>query len=232
MHPDRLLRQCQFLEDHLDRGGFLPRPTRRRPSQARRLCAHIAWVNSLLEPGEIKLRRFVESPVAHPSVMFRRALLQEHGGYASGDFPEDYELWLRWMEAGVEFSKVNADLLICNDPPGRLSRADQRYRAEAFYRIKCLYLAHWLKKEVASFRGVWLWGAGRVTRRRFGALEEQGIAIRGSIDVDVKKIGRSRGGRLQLDLWTCLRRLAFVLVGVAVRGRASSSRRVALRRAS
>lgn len=67
----------------------------------------------------VALRRFVESPVAHPSVMFRRDLLAQHGGYAAGDFAEDYELWLRWMDAGVRFGKVNAELLVWNDPPAR-----------------------------------------------------------------------------------------------------------------
>lgn len=43
---------------------------------------------------------FVESPLAHPSVMFRRTVVERWGGYDDGEFPEDY-VWLRWLEAGV-----------------------------------------------------------------------------------------------------------------------------------
>ena len=42
---------------------------------------------------------FVESPLAHPSVMFHRTVVERWGGY-DGEFPEDYELWLRWLEPG------------------------------------------------------------------------------------------------------------------------------------
>jgi hypothetical protein len=151
--------------------------------------------------------------------MFRRALLQEHGGYALGDFPEDYELWLRWMDAGVQFGKVDAELLLWNDAPKRLSRTDQRYRPEAFYRIKCVYLARWLKRHVEPARELWLWGAGRITRQRFRALETDGILVSGFIDVDPKKFGRLRDGRPVVGP----RHLpspdqAFILVGVAARG--------------
>src|SRR6185436_16591977 len=82
---------------------------------------HVDWINALTTPDEIALNRFVESPLAHPSVMFRRELVEKHGGYRAGDFPEDYELWLRWMEAGARMGKVPRVLLTWQDGPGRLS---------------------------------------------------------------------------------------------------------------
>jgi len=45
-------------------------------------------------------------PLPHPSVMFRTSLVRRFGGYRQGDFPEDYELWLRWLEAGVVMAKL------------------------------------------------------------------------------------------------------------------------------
>jgi hypothetical protein len=111
--------------------------------------------------------------------MFRRVLLQEHGGYASGDFPEDYELWLRWMDAGVQFGKVDAELLLWSDAPTRLSRNDPRYRPKAFYRIKCVYLARWLKRHAEPSREIWLWGADG-SHGSASALEAEGISSRAS----------------------------------------------------
>ena len=124
MPPERLWRQLEFFESHPHLGVVSCRVRHGGDQTAQAgYAAHVAWINSLLTPEDLALRRFVESPVAHPSVMFRRALLQQRGGYESGDFPEDYELWLRWMDAGVQFGKVDAELLLWNDVPTRLSRS-------------------------------------------------------------------------------------------------------------
>jgi len=178
-------------------------------------AAHVDWINSLMDPDEMSLRRFVEAPVAHPSVMFRRRLLDEHGGYREGDFPEDYELWLRWLEAGVRFGKVEQELLTWNDPPQRLSRIDPRYSVEAFYTMKLGYLRRWLSAHTAG-REIWLWGAGRITRRRFDPIAD---LITGFIDVDESKRGRHLDGRevrLADDLPP--RESSFILGGVGARG--------------
>ncbi|HEY0943634.1 MAG TPA: hypothetical protein VGD81_00140, partial [Opitutaceae bacterium] len=154
---------------------------------------HIDWLNTLVTPEQIALNRFVESPFAHPSVCFRRELVARHGGYRDGDFPEDYELWLRWLDAGVRMTKVPRVLLTWHDPPDRLSRTDPRYDPEAFFRIKAFYLA----REVARIRNerdVLVWGAGRPTRKRATHLRAHGVTIAGYIDIDPKKTGRAVGG--------------------------------------
>lgn len=216
MAPTRLEQQREHLLAH-PKVGLVSCRVRFGGTEAG-YAAHVDWINSLMTPDAMALRRFVEAPVAHPSVMFRRGLLDPHGGYRAGEFPEDYELWLRWLQAGVLFGKVDAELLTWNDPPQRLSRQDSRYSVEAFYRMKCLYLAGWLK-ENAEDREIWLWGAGRVTRRRFDALETHGIRITGFIDVDPSKRGQHRDGRpvrMADDLPDPSN--AFVLAGVGARG--------------
>jgi glycosyltransferase involved in cell wall biosynthesis len=220
MSPDRLEQQLAFLAAHPDIGicSCLVRYGGHATTQAG-YAAHVTWINSLLSTADIALRRFVESPIAHPSVMFRRELVHAHGGYATGDFPEDYELWLRWMDAGVQFGKVPAQLLLWNDPPQRLSRTDRRYATESFYRIKCVYLARWLKRHLQPPREIWLWGAGRITRQRFRPLENEGLAIAGFIDVDKNKLGRTRDGRpvLPPDQLPATSS-SFIIAGVASRG--------------
>lgn len=186
---------------------------------ARGYAMHVDWINSLVEPEAMARARFIESPVAHPSVMLRRGLVDRHGGYASGDFPEDYELWLRWMEAGVVFAKVPDVLLRWNDPPARLSRCDPRYREAAFYACKCGYLARWLRAHVAPGRAILLWGAGRVTRRRFAALATHGVTLAGFVDIDARKVGRRLGGVPVLAPEEIPpRESCFVVAGVGVRG--------------
>ena len=156
---------------------------------------HVAWMNAVVSEEEVALNRFAEAPFAHPSVMFRRELVSRHGGYRGGDFPEDYELWLRWLEAGVRMAKVPRVLLRWHDPPARLSRTGARYDAEAFYRCKAPYLARWLRHHVAASRRILVWGAGRPTRKRAGLVEAQGVTIAGYVDIDPKKRGRVLGVR-------------------------------------
>lgn len=113
-----------------------------------------------------------------------------HGGYLNGSFPEDYELWLRWLDAGVQMAKVPASLLTWNDATNRLSRTDPRYSPAAFAGVKADYLACELRRHLGD-RQLWVWGAGRPTRRRAGHLTEHGISIRGYVDIDPSKTGRT-----------------------------------------
>lgn len=187
------------------------------PNASRGYAEHVAWLNNVRTSDAIETSRFVESPVAHPSVVFRRELIEAHGGYREGDFPEDYELWLRWMDAGVRFAKVEEELLTWNDPPHRLSRSDTRYATDAFYRIKCQYLRRWLEYNVPPERPLWLWGAGRVTRKRFQSLENDHKRFQGFVDIDLGKIGRDIDGRLVVGP-EGIPEDAFAMVAVGSRG--------------
>jgi glycosyltransferase involved in cell wall biosynthesis len=190
---------------------------------------HVDWINSLVTPEQIALNRFIESPFAHSSVMFRRELPDRHGAYREGGFPEDYELWLRWLDAGVRMAKVPRQLLIWNDPPARLSRTAARYGTEAFYRLKAEWIARWLRAAAEKERRgprphtaaspIFVWGAGRVTRRRAEHLPTHGVRIAGYIDIDPKKIGRKVGGLPVIGPGALPpRREVFVLGYVASRG--------------
>ncbi|MGA2446802.1 MAG: glycosyltransferase family 2 protein [Opitutaceae bacterium] len=194
-HPERLAEQVRFLESNPDIGlaGCLVEYGGDRTANAG-YALHVDWLNALVTPEQIALNRFVESPFAHPSVMLRRELVERHGGYHDGDFPEDYELWLRWLDAGVRMAKVPRPLLTWHDPPGRLSRTDPRYDTEAFYRLKAEYLAKAVARNRRE-RPLLVWGAGRPTRKRAAYLEAHGLRIAGYIDIDPKKTGRSLGRR-------------------------------------
>lgn len=140
--PDRLEKQAAFLDKHPEIGLISCRVKYEGEPEERAGYTHyVEWINQLLIPGEISLKRFVESPLAHPSVMFRQECLVKHGAYREGDFPEDYEMWLRWLQQGVRMAKVPDTLLRWRDLAGRLSRNHPRYAIEAFYRIKSIYLA-------------------------------------------------------------------------------------------
>lgn len=193
--PDRMEKQARYLKKHPEIGVAGCRVSfggdiRKSAGYA----AHVAWTNRLLDPTEIAINRFVESPLAHPSVMFRSSLVHQLGGYREGEFPEDYELWLRWMEAGVKFGKTPEPLLRWHDPPERASRIDQRYSPSAFYRIKACYLARWLEASNPYHPKVVIVGSGRVTRRRVEILSALGVEVSAYVDIDPKKVGRIHNG--------------------------------------
>ena len=97
-HPERIQRQVESLTAQADLGVVATRVAFGGDRQlAAGYARYVDWTNTLLTHDDIALARFRESPLAHPSVMFRRVLLDRHGGYRDGAFPEDYELWLRWL---------------------------------------------------------------------------------------------------------------------------------------
>jgi len=193
--PTRLARQVDYLATQPEIGLCATQVEfGGNPVANKGYALHVEWTNSILTPDEIALNRFVESPLAHPSVMFRRELISAHGGYREHAWPEDYELWLRWLDVGGRFAKIPEPLLVWNDPPRRLSRTDPHYATDAFYACKCAYLARWLQREVDPARPIFLRGAGKPTRRRFAALAEHGVRISGYCDVAPHKIGQQIAG--------------------------------------
>lgn len=157
-------------------------------------AVHVDWLNTLKTPEDISLHRFVESPLCNPSVMFRRELFEELGGARectrSRPFPEDYEMWLRWLERGVRMGKAQEEVLVWNDPPTRLTRTHADYSLAAFADIRAQYLWRWLAWENPNHPAVWVWGAGRTSRQRLAPLVDLGLEIEAYIDIDPAKIGQ------------------------------------------
>lgn len=182
-HPTRLEKQYDLLEEKNEIGlvSCLVSYSRFHEMDGRGMSAYVNWVNGLCSEGDIFLQRFAESPLPHPTVMFRAELIHRFGAYRKGDFPEDYELWLRWLERGVRMEKVKEVLFTWTDHSERLSRTDQRYSNEAFWKMKSHYLSNWLREKVNM--PIWIWGAGRVSRRRASHLEQGSVKIEGFIDL-------------------------------------------------
>jgi glycosyltransferase involved in cell wall biosynthesis len=190
----RLQKQAAFLDVHREIGLVASHVIYGGdPEAGRGFATFVDWTNRLETPEQIQLFRFVESPLVHPSVMFRREVIEQVGPYRDGDFPEDYELWLRMLDHDVAMAKVPEALVTWRERPNRLSRVDDRYAVPAFYRTKSQYLAKWVKRQ--GIDKVMVWGAGRPTRRRAELIQEHGIEISAWIDVDPKKIGQTYDGK-------------------------------------
>jgi len=103
--------------------------------------------------------------------------------YKSGDFPEDYEMWLRWIEAGVKIHKIDNHFIDWHDSDTRLTRTNAVYDDEAFFKIKSVYLNRWLQKNNPHYPQVMVWGASKTSRKRLSYLKDLGIDTTAYIDV-------------------------------------------------
>jgi glycosyltransferase involved in cell wall biosynthesis len=149
---------------------------------------YVRWVNRLLTPEDHFRERYVESCVAHSSILAPREVLAD--GYRDLDWCEDYDLWLRLMQRGVRFAKVPEVLLAIRDEASRISRNDCRYTQDALRRCK---LDHLLDEEVgplASRRRILFWGAGRVGKRWLRDLPAFGVTVEAAVDLHPRKLGR------------------------------------------
>ena len=190
-HPHRLAKQIAYLEA---RPSVALCGTRVEIFAATPLSEGLrryqAWINRLVDPGDILRDLFVECPIPHPTFLFRRSRIQALGGYRDTGGPEDYDLLLRLFAAGEALGKVPEVLLRWRDHPRRHSRTHARYSRKAFLRTK----AHYLARTVLARSPAVLWGTGGVGRFLSRALLQEGVRLDALVDIAPAKWGRKVRG--------------------------------------
>jgi GT2 family glycosyltransferase len=152
---------------------------------------YVSWLNSLTTPALVARDLFVEAPLVHPATLMRRSALAAVGGWRAGDFPEDYDLWLRLAAQGSPMVNLPRTLLDWREGAARLTRTDPRYGLDRHVALKCAALA------AGPLRGrseVALWGAGETGRAFADGLLREGIRVAAFVEVDRKKVGRTIRG--------------------------------------
>ncbi len=219
-HPQRLAVQVAFLRAHPE-VALVGARARLHPAgfQGGGMQAYLDWQNRLLTDADIRREIFIESPFVHPTVVFRREAVLAVGGYRDGPWLEDYDLWLRLYLAGARFAKVPDVLLDWRDHPHRVTRSDSRASLENLLRLKARYLA---RGPLRDRDAVIVWGAGMAGRRLSKHLLREGVPLTAFVDIDPRKIGRTRRGKpihpaeALPDLWAQHQRPA-VVVAVGAR---------------
>ncbi|MFH2096607.1 MAG: glycosyltransferase [Bacteroidota bacterium] len=182
--PLRLEKQFNFLENNPDYGAVTGLaeyiPHRSGTEGFRR---YVDWSNSVLTYDQIMQNRFLEMPVINPTAMWRKESGDKHGLYRHGNFPEDYDMWLRWLEAGVKVHKLGDVMIRWYDSDTRLSRTLDQYSDEAFFRLRTEFLSAWLARNNPHHPDVAVWCAGRISRKWVSLLKEEGIAVQCYIDI-------------------------------------------------
>jgi hypothetical protein len=187
MHRDRLALQLAALEASPGLAGvgchvrIFPRADL---SDGRR--AYEAWLNAVVSPEQVRREAFVECPVAHPTLMLRREVLNRCG-FRDAGWPEDYDLVLRLLAAGERLAVVPRRLLGWRDHPERLSRTHESYGLARFTACKAAFLASGLLE--ASDEYV-LWGYGDTGRTLRRALLEHGKRPSHIVELHPGRIGQ------------------------------------------
>lgn len=213
-HTHRFEKQISFLKSNPEIGlvassfRHFPRTTLKQG-----MIDYETWQNSLLDHDSIMLDILVESPFVHPSVVFKRSIIDELGGYRDCGWPEDYDLWLRMASAGVKFARHPESLFFWRDHPERATRTMSEYSRDAFRRCKCEHLLNGFLKNEQS---VVIAGTGIEGRAWQRLLAAQSIRIDGWIDVDPRKTGRELHGAIiqQPDFYNCFRSKLLIAIGV------------------
>ncbi|NNC87983.1 MAG: glycosyltransferase [Akkermansiaceae bacterium] len=184
-HRDRLARQVAMLD--ADPGlGVVSCGVELLDARGEGMARYVEWVNSLRTPEKVARARFIECPVIQPSLVMRRAVLAECGGYRVTEWAEDHDLFLRLLERGVRFGKVPERLLQWRDHPGRLTRSHPAYHEDQVWRMKAHYL---VRLPAVRERGVAICGAGPIGKRLARLLQAGGVRVHGFFEVNPRRIG-------------------------------------------
>jgi glycosyltransferase involved in cell wall biosynthesis len=218
--PDRLHRQAEALTPGV--GALGTRVEAWGGGEG--LRRYVAWQNGLVDAEAHRTQRFVEAPLCHPSVLLRREALEAVGGYRDASWPEDYDLWLRLVEAGWALAKVPEILLRWRHREDRATFSHPRYGPARLRALRAAFLAPELAR-VLGRRRLAVWGAGKTGRRLMAALEGHGPRVDRWIDIDPAKVGRTARGAPILDRASLSRGEDFVLVAVGARGARDEVRR-------
>ena len=187
MHPERLFQQKTTLERGKTIsavGSIVKIFPRRNLTPGRR--AYECWLNSLTTPEKIAQDRYVECPIAHPTLAIRANLLRDLR-YRNCGWPEDYDLVLRLLAAGHRIENITWPPYAWRDHPTRLSRTDRTYSLDAFLRARAHFLAH---VYLIGQSGYTLWGFGPTGRALRAALGAHGRWPTDIVEVHPRRIGQ------------------------------------------
>jgi glycosyltransferase involved in cell wall biosynthesis len=162
------------------------------------LQLYAQWLNAQTTAEALFADRLVESPLCNPSATLRREAFEWAGGWAEGNFPEDWDLWLRLLQSGRRLRCVDEVLVRWRDHDRRVTRNDPRYGLERHLDLKARFLIPLLRKPVT------LWGAGDIglkLSRKLGGVDrfvdvnprKIGMRIDGAPVVGVEEVGAPKG---------------------------------------
>lgn len=150
MH-DRLEKQIAYMNDHPDVdvvGGSL--------EIIDDMGRTLAFRSYPLDHETIVRKLHTTTPIAHPTVMFRKSVIDQYGGYDSNfRYSEDLDLWLRFANRDVRFANLPEVLVRYRQQQTNRNSMHWEYNLRA--RQRNLSLRH-LPYRLVGLCGIYVWG--------------------------------------------------------------------------
>ena len=188
-HPNRIKTQVEALDANPSLSGcgtsvrLMNAP---RTDPGRGFSAYVSWLNGLNDVESLASQRFIDSPIANPSSMVRSSSLDMIGGFTDPEWAEDYDLWLRFLDAGMKLMNIPEVLFDWYDSMTRLTRSSDRYSLARFSQAKAHYIS---KLKLAIDNGVEIAGAGPIGKRIANDIISEGISVNRFYEVNERRIG-------------------------------------------
>lgn len=154
------------------------------------LYAYESWLCSIDSAERVRADAFIEMPIAHPTLVLRREILQRFS-YRDCGWPEDYDLVLRLLETGHDLGIVARKLVAWRDSAQRLSRVAPHCTLERITACKAQFLARSLLDRTDQYL---LWGYGDTGRNLSRALRELGKRPAHIVELHPGRIGQRIAG--------------------------------------
>jgi glycosyltransferase involved in cell wall biosynthesis len=169
------------------------------------------WLNLLSKESQHYQDIYTECPVASPCWMMYKSAYDSIGAYNTHNYPEDYDLFYRWYEAGFQIKASNQVLHLWRDHIARASRTDPNYLDQCFFSIKLKYFK---KLHYKKNLPLVVWGAGPKGKKLIKELQKQGFSPHWICE-NQKKVGQNIYG-IQLQDIKYLKALTNPMVLLAV----------------
>ena len=215
-HPDRIKKQVEVLDANSSLSGcgtsvrLMNAP---RTDPGRGFSAYVNWLNGLNDVESLASQRFIDSPIANPSSMVRSSALAMVGGFSDPEWAEDYDLWLRFLDAGMKLMNIPEVLFDWYDSMTRLTRSSDRYSLARFSQAKAHYIS---KLKLAIDNGVEIAGAGPIGKRIANDIISEGISVNRFYEVNERRIGKFIHG-VEVFGYSSLRSGASMLISAVAR---------------
>jgi glycosyltransferase involved in cell wall biosynthesis len=100
-----------------------------------------------IEPEDVRFMALLGTPIIHPTLMGRAEVMRAHPYGLSADslYTEDYELFARMLEAGIELANLPESLLTVRIDPSGVSLSHEQLQIANFVKCARRHLEHTLR---------------------------------------------------------------------------------------
>jgi len=116
------------------------------------------WLNQRIESGDYQQWMYRECVIASANWMTSRQNIEAIGGFIGLNYPEDYDMVLKWLSNGKSILGIYEVTHLWREHPERTSRTSINYQQEAFFALKMRY---WLENHANTSNPVLLLGKGK-----------------------------------------------------------------------